>query len=102
MSQLQLFIPRYFLETDDGARILLNNHGYSYFHTPEAERAGDAIKDGKGPPGEKAVPPEGYYFRTFPTFEAPPGKYDWLNRTVIVGSGARSLNGNLIRYYKVV
>ena len=93
---------RYILETDDGARILLNNNGYSWFRNKEMEQKWTEIKAGKGPPGEKAVPPEGYYFRTFPTFEAPPGKYDWLNRTVVVGTGARSLDGNLIRYYKVV
>jgi hypothetical protein len=96
------FEARYFLETDDGERILLNNRGYSWFRDKEVEQKWDDIKTGKIP-GEKAVPPEGYYFRTFPTFEAPSGsKYDWLNRTVIIGTGARFLDGNVIRYYKVV
>src|SRR5579862_2421260 len=93
------FEARYFLETDDGARILLNNHGYSWFRDQEAAQRWADIKAGKI--DEKAVSPEGYYFRTFPTFEAPAGKYEWLNKTVIIGTGARSLDGNLIRYYKV-
>jgi len=95
------FEARYILEEEDGTRILLNNRGYSWFKDEAAAKRWADIKEGKIE-GEKAVAPEGYYFRTCPTFEVPAGKHDWLNKTVIVGAGARSLDGNLIRYYKVV
>ena len=95
------FEAMYILEEEDGTRILLRNRGYSWFTNEEMAQRWADIKEGKFP-NEKAVPPEGYYFRTFPTFEAPAGKHDWLNKTVIIGAGARSLDGNLIRYYKVV
>jgi hypothetical protein len=94
------FEARYLLEEDDGTRILLNNHGYSWFRDEDAARKWEEIKDGKRE--GKAVDPSTYYFRTFPTFEAPVGKHDWLTKTVIVGSGARALDGNVIRYYKVL
>jgi Protein of unknown function (DUF3237) len=94
------FDARYLLEEDDGTRILLNNHGYLWFRDEEAARTWGEITDGKR--DGKAVDPSKYYFRTFPTFEAPVGKHDWLTKTVIVGSGARELDGNVIRYYKVL
>lgn len=30
-----------------------------------------------------------YYFRAAPEFVAPAGKYDWLNRSIFVCTGAR-------------
>jgi Protein of unknown function (DUF3237) len=96
------FDAMYLLETDDGHRILLRNAGYSWFRSKQVEENWDRIKDGHVP-GVTAVSPDGYYFRTHPTFEVASGsKYDWLNRTVFVGTGARALNGNVIRYFKVV
>jgi len=90
----------YLLEVDDGTRILLNNHGYSWFKDAEAEKEWKAIESGKKE--GTAVDPAGYYMRTFPTFQTSKGKHDWLTKTVIVGSGARELGGNVIRYYKVM
>jgi hypothetical protein len=97
-----LIDDRYVLYICTLHRALTTDGRYSWFRDEEMAKRWNDIKDGKGPPGEKAVPPEGYYFRTFPTFEAPPGKCDWLNRTVVIGTGARSLDGNLIQYYKVL
>jgi hypothetical protein len=97
VTQFEAF---YILEEDDGTRILLNNHGYSWFRSVEAEKEWKAIESGEAE--GRAINPEGYYMRVHPTFEVSKGKHDWLTRTVIVGSGARELGGNVIRYYKVV
>ena len=35
-------------------------------------------------------------------FEAPQGRYNWLNRTLFVGVGRRDPQGSLFRYWKVV
>jgi hypothetical protein len=94
------FEARYILEEEDGTRILLNNRGYSWFRDEAAAKRWAEIKAGER--DEKAVSPESYYFRTFPTFETPVGKHDWLTKTVIIGSGARALDGNVIRYYTVL
>ena len=43
-----------------------------------------------------------YYMRTAPKFEAPAGKYDWLNRHVFVGRAEKTPAGNRIHYFKVL
>jgi hypothetical protein len=43
-----------------------------------------------------------YYMRTVPKFEAPAGKYDWLNRHVFVGRAEKTPEGNRIHYFKVM
>lgn len=58
----------YTIETDDGVLIHVNNHGVI--------RAIDK------------PPPEGYG-RTQPEFEAPNGKYGWLNEAVFIGTLGR-------------
>jgi Protein of unknown function (DUF3237) len=93
------FDAKYLLEEEDGTRIMLINRGYSWFRNEEARKKWELAKEGKGTERES---PEDYYMRTFPTFEAPVGKHDWLTKNVIVGSGARGLDGNVIRYYKVL
>ena len=40
-----------------------------------------------------AIDPARYYFRIVPTFETAAPQYDWLNRTVAVGVGARTSRG---------
>jgi hypothetical protein len=72
--------------------------GFWWYKDPET-----AAKIKSGEINHWAMSPEGYYFRTAPVFEAPGrGKHDWLNKTIMVGCGARVENGNVIRYYKVV
>lgn len=51
----------YMLQADDGTRIHIHNTGYT----------------GRG------------YFRVTPRFRAPKGPHEWLNQTIIVGSGER-------------
>lgn len=60
----------YMIEAEDGALIYIRNQGYLY-------RA----------PGSD--PNQQPYFRCTPYFRAPKGPHDWLNRTVIVGTGER-------------
>ena len=70
----------YALRTDDGVVIQIRNRGLRH-----------------GPPEVMArlaagaeVDPASYYFRTVPEFIAPEGKYDWLNRSIFLCSGARA------------
>jgi hypothetical protein len=37
-----------------------------------------------------------------PKFEAPAGKYNWLNRYVFVGVADKTPSGNCIHYYKIL
>lgn len=70
---------RYGLETEDGATIEIVNYGYR--HGPEAVIASIAR-------GED-VPHDAYYMRTQARLETGDARYDWVNRTLFVGRGAR-------------
>ena len=82
---------RYTLETSDGALIYVNNLGYR--HGPKAviERLAR---------GED-VDPALYYMRTTPWFETSAPAYDWLNRMVCVGTGARRAQAVELEFYEV-
>jgi hypothetical protein len=73
----------YSLRTDDGAVIVVDNRGII---VPPAEGAGGAA-----------------YVRTHPTFHAPQGKYDWLNKTAFVGTITPAPGGGavIIRAFRV-
>jgi hypothetical protein len=78
----------YYLRTDDGVNLRITNKGVS-----AANRVADPDA------------PERFSMFTVPTFEAPPGKYDWMNRTTFVGTlGGRKgvANAVLIRVFKLV
>jgi hypothetical protein len=68
----------YSIRTNDGAVIMVRNRGL--------------YVDG------------GAYFRTVPEFKAPKGPYDWLNKTVFVGSvaGAPRPNAVIVRVFRVL
>ena len=70
---------RYTLETQDKALIYVRNFGYR--HGPA-----DVIR--RLAAGE-AVDPSLYYMRTTPRFETGAERYQWLNRIICVGTGAR-------------
>jgi hypothetical protein len=77
----------YFLRTEDGVTIRVVNKG-----------VGGAVPDEPGS-GER------FFMFTNPVFEAPVGKYDWLNRAMFIATlGARraSKNAVLIRVFTVV
>ncbi len=70
---------RYAIETGDGATIEIRNYGYR--HGPADVLA--AIARGE------EVDPSIYYMRTHARLETGDPRYDWVNRTLFVGTGAR-------------
>jgi hypothetical protein len=82
---------RYALETDDGAVIEVLNYGYR--HGPSDVL--DAIARGE------AVDPGRYYMRTQARLETGDARYDWVNRTLFVGVGAREQQAVRVRLFAV-
>ena len=81
----------YILKTDDGVLIQVRVRGL---------RRGPAEVLRRVAAGESVSPSE-YYFRIAPVFEAPAGRYDWLNRSVFVGHGERFANGVRLTVFRV-
>ncbi|MBF9030941.1 DUF3237 family protein [Rhodobacterales bacterium HKCCE3408] len=76
---------RYAIETHDGATVEIRNYGYR--HGPAEVIA--AIARGED------VDPSSYYMRTQARLESGHPDYEWVNRTLFVGTGAR-LDGKVI------
>jgi hypothetical protein len=79
----------YYMRTDDGVLIRIVNKGVG----------------GGAPPAAPSPAGESFFMFTHPEFEAPAGKYDWLNRSMFVGTlGARkgARNAVLIRVFQIV
>jgi len=79
----------YYMKTDDGVLIRIVNKGVGR----------------GGPPPAPSANGERFFMFTTPSFEAPLGKYDWLNRAVFVGTlGARkdTHNAVLIRVFQLI
>ena len=70
---------RYAFETDDGALVEIINYGFR--HGPPDVLARMAA-------GED-VDPSAYYMRTHAKLETGDKRYDWVNKTLFVGTGAR-------------
>lgn len=79
----------YTMKTNDGVPIYIVNKGYR--HGPPEVMA-------KLAKGIEAAADQ-YYFRSSPTFEVGQGKYDWLTRSVFVGTGERRKDQVLFRFY---
>ena len=71
---------RYAMETHDGATIEIVNYGFR--HGPP--QVIEAIARGE------EVDPARYYMRTQARLETGDARYGWVNRTLFVGTGARS------------
>lgn len=82
---------RYAMETDDGATIEIRNYGYR--HGPK--EALDAVARGED------VDPASYYMRTHARLETGDPRYDWVNRTLFVGVGARHLQSVRIDLFSI-
>jgi len=82
---------RYTLETADGALIYVQNRGYRHGPGEVIERLARG----------EYVDPALYYMRTTPWFETADARYDWLNRTVCVGTGARRAAAVELEFYEV-
>ena len=83
---------RYAIETDDGALIDIRNFGFR--HGPDDVLARLA----KG----EEVDPALYYMRTVPRLETGDPRYQWVNRTIFVGTGARFASGVQVKVYEVL
>ena len=70
---------RYSMRTRDGVEIAIINRGLRRASPEIMERMS------RGEP----VDPAQVYFRAAPTFEAPVGPYEWLNRSLFVATAAR-------------
>ncbi|MES2606777.1 MAG: DUF3237 domain-containing protein [Pseudomonadota bacterium] len=81
----------YAIRTDDGVVIQVQNHGLRHGRAEVMQRL---------VAGEDVDPAE-YYFRTNPRFTAPIGKYDWLNKSIFVASGARYKNSIKLWFFAV-
>jgi hypothetical protein len=83
---------RYLLHTDDDVLIEVHNRGLR--HGPEETMRRLAA-------GED-VDPRDYYFRAVPSLTAPAGRYDWLNRSIFLCTGARFASTITLWIYRVV
>jgi len=77
------------METHDGAVIEIVNYGFR--HGPK--NSIEALARGED------VPPMDYYMRTQARLETGDERYDWVNRTLFVGVGARNKQSVLIKLY---
>lgn len=82
---------RYTLETNDGALIYVRNFGYRR-GPPDILR-----KLAAGEPVDASL----YYMRTTPRFETGAQRYDWLNGTICVATGARRAAAVDLEIYEV-
>lgn len=82
---------RYAMETDDGATIEIINYGYR--HGPKEVL--DAVARGE------AVDPGSYYMRTHARLETGDARYDWVNRTLFLGVGARNQGSVQVELYAI-
>lgn len=83
---------RYSIRTVDGAEIAVTNRGLRRAPPEVMERLSR---------GERVDPTE-VYCRTVPVFEAPAGRYAWLNCSVFVGEATRLPDKVLIRIFEVM
>ena len=83
---------RYLLRTDDDVLIEVHNRGIRH-GPPEIMRR---LADGEN------VDAGEYYFRATPVLTAPSGKYEWLNRSLYVCSGARYATAITLWVYQIL
>lgn len=82
---------RYAMETHDGATIEIINYGFR--HGP-AEVL-QAVARGED------VDPAAYYMRTHARLETGDARYDWVNRTLFAGVGARMADAVKVDLYAI-
>lgn len=84
---------RYTYQTDDGIYINVINTGYRHA-PPEALKRLDTKQN--------VVDPDDYYLRCNTVFEAPDGRYGWMNRHVFVALGERHPEVLFLRYFMLL
>ena len=80
------------LLTDDGVTIQLKGHGIRHTSPEVFTRIMSGAE----------VDPSEYYFREALFFEAPVGKYEWLNRIIAIAKGGRLKSYVFIDAYEVL
>ncbi len=83
---------RLLLQTDDGTNITMSYRGIRHGATEVIQR----LEKGE------EVDPASYYFRINPMFEAPAGKYEWLNHVITVGVGHRFTYGPVYSVFEIL
>jgi Protein of unknown function (DUF3237) len=83
---------RLVLKTDDGILVTMSYRGIRHGPSDVVEM----IEKGE------VVDPASYYFRVNPLFEAPEGKYDWINRVIAVGIGHRCADGPVYSVFELL
>jgi len=82
---------RYTIETDKGARIMVDSKGLRYGPPEVLEKLARGDK----------VDPALYYFRTVMRFETADPAVDWLNRILALARGQREARAVLLDVYEV-
>jgi hypothetical protein len=83
---------RYTIETDTGARVLVDAEGYRHGPPEVMDRLAR----------DETVDPALYYFRTFMRFETADPAAAWLNRILAIGHGARLKGAVRIEVFEVL
>jgi hypothetical protein len=83
---------RLILQTEDGTHITLAYRGIRHGPAEVMQRLANGDE----------VDPASYYFRINMFFEAPAGKYEWLNRVIAVGTGHRFADGPVYSVFEVL
>jgi hypothetical protein len=78
---------RLLMETDDGVPIYIHYNGVFRMQPGLMERLGTG----------EAISGDEMYFRSAPYFEAPQGKYGWLNDILVIGR-IRTFGGGTVLY----
>ncbi|HEU0062246.1 MAG TPA: DUF3237 domain-containing protein [Hyphomicrobiaceae bacterium] len=84
-------VARYAIKTTAGPEIAVTNRGLRRAAPELMERLA------RGEPVDPAL----VYFRAVPTFEAPAGDFDWLNRSLFLASAARLPDKVSLRIFEV-
>ncbi len=82
----------YVIKFDDGVLVQVRNRGLRHGAANLVQR----IEAGED------VDPAEYYCRTTPVFEAPEGRYEWLNRAVFIATAKRSRSSITLDVFKVL
>jgi len=82
---------RYAIETDDGATIEIINYGLR--HGPNEVM--QAVANGED------VSADSYYMRTHARLESGDPRYDWVNKILFLGVGARNKQSVQMRLYAI-
>ncbi|XUW93803.1 DUF3237 domain-containing protein (plasmid) [Burkholderia sp. M6-3] len=83
---------RLILKTEDDSTIAMSYRGVRHGPVEVIQR----LERGE------VVDPSSYYFRINPIFEAPSGRYEWLNRIIAIGTGHRFANGPTYSVFEVL